>query len=171
MRHTHILLAGACSMLFSTAAMAQTAPDAISPQDKLQLKVLEWLPAKGEYKEWTAVGGEYTVASDNTVSIPFVGAISTAQRSPDEVIAALDAARVPVGRIYSVADIARDAQYLAREMIVQTRTAAGEPLKVPGIVPKMSATPGAIRHPAPRLGEHDTQLGTQGWPRRNEPGA
>ena len=85
MRHTHILLAGACSLLFSTAAMAQTAPDAISPQDKLQLKVLEWLPAKGEYKEWTAVGGEYTVASDNTVSIPFVGAISTALRSPEKL--------------------------------------------------------------------------------------
>ena len=95
----------------------------------------------------------------------------TAQRSPDEVIAALDAARVPVGRIYSVADIARDPQYLAREMIVETRTAQGEPLKVPGVIPRMSATPGAIRHPAPRLGEHDPDLRKRGWPRRDEPGA
>jgi formyl-CoA transferase len=95
----------------------------------------------------------------------------TAQRSPDEVIAALDAARVPVGRIYSVADIARDPQYLAREMIVETRTAQGEPLKVPGVIPRLSATPGAIRHPAPRLGEHDPDLRKRGWPRRDEPGA
>ena len=94
----------------------------------------------------------------------------TSQRSPDEVIAALDAARVPVGRICSVADIARDPQYLAREMILSTRTAAGELLKVPGIVPKLSATPGAIRHPAPRLGEHDCDLARGGWPIPDEGG-
>ena len=92
----------------------------------------------------------------------------TSERSQDEVIAALEAARVPVGRICSVADIARDPQYLAREMILATRTATGEPLRVPGIVPKMSATPGAIRHPAPRLGEHDGDLAGSGWPARQE---
>jgi len=95
----------------------------------------------------------------------------TSRRSSDEVIAALEAARVPVGRIYSVADIARDPQYLAREMILEATTASGESLRVPGIVPRMSATPGAIRHPAPRLGEHDADLARGGWPRRDEPGA
>jgi crotonobetainyl-CoA:carnitine CoA-transferase CaiB-like acyl-CoA transferase len=70
-----------------------------------------------------------------------------------------------------VADIARDPQYLAREMILDVRTAGGESLKVPGIVPKMSATPGAIRHPAPRLGEHGADLGKGGWPPRGEPPA
>ena len=78
----------------------------------------------------------------------------------------LDAANVPVGRIYSVADIARDPQYLAREMIVDTATAAGAALKVPGIVPKLSATPGALAHPAPKLGEHDADLARRGWPER-----
>jgi len=95
----------------------------------------------------------------------------TSQRTPDAVVAALEAARVPVGRISSVADIARDPQYLARGMIVATRTAAGETLKVPGIVPRMSATPGAIRHPAPRLGEHDAELAGGGWPKRDEGGS
>jgi len=91
----------------------------------------------------------------------------TAQRGPDEVIAALEAANVPAGRIYSVADIARDPQYLAREMIVQATCADGTPLRVPGIVPKLSATPGAIRHAAPRLGEHDADLASaRGWPPR-----
>jgi formyl-CoA transferase len=85
-------------------------------------------------------------------------------RTQDEVLAALDAARVPVGRIYSVADIARDPQYLAREMIVQAVAGDGRPLKVPGIVPKLSATPGAIRHAAPKLGEHDADLAQGGWP-------
>ncbi len=79
----------------------------------------------------------------------------------------LDAANVPVGRIYSVADIARDPQYLAREMILETHDADGRPLKVPGVVPKLSATPGALRHPAPRLGQHtDECVGRPGWPAR-----
>jgi len=90
----------------------------------------------------------------------------TVQRTQDEVIAVLDAANVPVGRIYSVADIARDPQYLAREMIVAATTAGGASLKVPGIVPKLSATPGAIAHPAPRLGEHDPDIARRGWPER-----
>jgi len=91
----------------------------------------------------------------------------TVSRSVDEVIAALDAADVPVGRIYSIADIAADPQYLARDMILETRTAGGQALKVPGFVPKLSATPGRIVSPAPRLGEHtDACVGRKGWPKR-----
>ena len=91
----------------------------------------------------------------------------TATRDPAEVLEILDAANVPVGRIYSVADIARDPQYLAREMILETHDADGRPLKVPGVVPKLSATPGALRHPAPRLGQHtDECVGRPGWPAR-----
>jgi formyl-CoA transferase len=51
-------------------------------------------------------------------------------------------------------------------MIVPVMAADGQPLKVPGIVPKLSATPGAIRHAAPRLGEHDADLARGGWPSR-----
>jgi crotonobetainyl-CoA:carnitine CoA-transferase CaiB-like acyl-CoA transferase len=92
----------------------------------------------------------------------------TEQRGIDAVIAALEAAAVPVGRIYTVADIAADPQYRARDMIVQTHDADGRPLKVPGIVPKLSATPGRLRTPAPRLGEHNAGvLGASGWPPRS----
>ena len=53
-------------------------------------------------------------------------------------------------------------------MIVETTDADGRSLKVPGIVPKLSATPGTIRHPAPRLGEHtDDVIGRPGWPARD----
>ncbi|MDZ7592358.1 MAG: CoA transferase [Rubrivivax sp.] len=91
----------------------------------------------------------------------------TLQRPIDDVIATLDAAGVPVGRIYTVADIARDPQYLAREMVVQTADADGRQLLVPGIVPKLAATPGRLRTPAPRLGEHNASvLGQAGWPVR-----
>jgi crotonobetainyl-CoA:carnitine CoA-transferase CaiB-like acyl-CoA transferase len=89
----------------------------------------------------------------------------TSVRSIDEVIQVLEAAGVPVGRIYSVADIANDPQYLARDMIVQTHDAQGRALKVPGIVPKLADTPGRLRTPAPLLGEHtDAVLRSTGWP-------
>ncbi|MEZ5729729.1 MAG: CoA transferase [Burkholderiaceae bacterium] len=91
----------------------------------------------------------------------------TSQRSREQVLETLEGANVPVGRIYSIADIAADPQYRAREMIVETRDADGRPLKVPGIVPKLSATPGRIAHSAPRLGEHNEEcLGATGWPAR-----
>ena len=57
-----------------------------------------------------------------------------------------------------MADIAQDPQYQARGMIVQTADADGRPLKVPGIVPRLSATPGRLRTPAPRLGEHTASV-------------
>jgi formyl-CoA transferase len=89
----------------------------------------------------------------------------TAARPIAEVLHVLEGAGVPVGRIYSVADIAADPQYQAREMIVQTADADGRPLKVPGIVPKLSATPGRLRTPAPKLGQHNTDLTEKGgWP-------
>jgi len=91
----------------------------------------------------------------------------TAGRSVEQAVAALDAAAVPAGRIYTVADIAADAQYQARGMIVQTADARGRPLKVPGIVPKLQATPGRLTTPAPELGQHnDEVLGARGWPPR-----
>ncbi|RQO36870.1 formyl-CoA transferase, partial [Variovorax sp. KBW07] len=90
----------------------------------------------------------------------------TLQRSRDEALAVLDAAGVPAGRIYTVEDIASDPQYLAREMIVEARGSDGIVLKVPGVVPKLSATPGRIAHAAPRLGEHTEDLRGEGWPAR-----
>ena len=90
----------------------------------------------------------------------------TLARPIAEVTTTLEAANVPVGRIYTIADIATDPQYLAREMILETRDADGRSLKVPGIVPKLADTPGRLRTPAPRLGEHTASvLGRPGWPK------
>jgi formyl-CoA transferase len=76
-----------------------------------------------------------------------------AQRGVDEVLAALEAAAVPAGRIYTVADIAADPHYQARGMIDRVRLPDGAELAVPGIVPKLSRTPGAHRRNAPALGQ------------------
>lgn len=76
-----------------------------------------------------------------------------AQRSVDEVLAALDEASVPAGRIYTVADIAADPHYRARGMIQEIGQDDGSVLAIPGIVPKLSLTPGSHRRNAPKLGE------------------
>ncbi|MDT9001734.1 CoA transferase [Paucibacter sp. APW11] len=82
----------------------------------------------------------------------------TVQRRVDEVLATLLAARVPVGRIYTARDIAEDPHYRARQMIETLTLADGLQLDVPGICPKLSDTPGAIRSLAPQLGEHNATL-------------
>ncbi|WP_394791752.1 CaiB/BaiF CoA transferase family protein [Rhodoferax sp.] len=76
----------------------------------------------------------------------------TAGRTVEAVITALLAADVPVGRVYTAKDISEDPHYRARDMLLQQTTRDGDTLEVPGIVPKLSATPGAIRSAAPHLG-------------------
>jgi formyl-CoA transferase len=77
----------------------------------------------------------------------------TASRSVAEVLSALNEAHVPAGKVYTARDIAEDPHYRARDMILTQRTREGYELEVPGIVPKLMGTPGAIRSAAPRLGE------------------
>lgn len=71
----------------------------------------------------------------------------------DEVLAALDKVSVPAGRIYTVADIAADPHYQARGMLDEVRMDDGSLLAVPGIVPKLSRTPGGHRRNAPQIGQ------------------
>ena len=77
----------------------------------------------------------------------------TQQREVDAVLAALTAADVPVGKVYTAADIAADPHYQARDMLLEQTTREGRRLTVPGVVPKLLGTPGRLRRPAPRLGE------------------
>ena len=76
----------------------------------------------------------------------------TAARTAAEVSRVLEEAEVPFGPVYSIADIAADPQYRAREMILDVPHPAFGRLTMPGVVPKLSATPGVVRWPAPPLG-------------------
>jgi crotonobetainyl-CoA:carnitine CoA-transferase CaiB-like acyl-CoA transferase len=78
----------------------------------------------------------------------------TSHHSMDDVLATLEREEVPSGRIYSVADIVGDAHYQARDMILQADLPGGASVKMPGIVPKLSDTPGEVRWQGPALGEH-----------------
>ena len=82
----------------------------------------------------------------------------TAQHSLDDVLAAMNAAGVPAGKSYDAADIANDPHYQAREMILNATLADGSVVQVPGIVPKLSKTPGQSTRSAPELGQHTTEI-------------
>ena len=73
----------------------------------------------------------------------------TSRRTVDEVLAVLNDASVPVGRIYNAKDIAQDPHYRARDMILPVTTHDGLTVEVPGIVPKLSRTPGPSCAAAP----------------------
>jgi crotonobetainyl-CoA:carnitine CoA-transferase CaiB-like acyl-CoA transferase len=81
----------------------------------------------------------------------------------DAVLKALEQAEVPAGRIYNVADIVADPHYQARNMILDAELPGGATVKMPGIVPKLSETPGSVNWQGPALGQHtDSVLGELG---------
>ncbi|MDD1964021.1 CoA transferase [Pseudomonas putida] len=82
----------------------------------------------------------------------------TAERSLDEVLAGLKDANIPSGKIYDAADIAADPHYQARDMLLCSELDDGTPVILPGIVPKLDATPGSVRSRAPTLGQHTEQV-------------
>lgn len=108
--------------------------------------------------------GNDSSLKDNAGRVVRVGEIDqaigdwAALRSVAEVLTVLDAAAVPAGRIYTIADIAADPHYQARDMLQPIQLADGSRLTIPGIVPKLSRTPGAHRRNAPALGEDNEAI-------------
>ncbi|MDQ2695240.1 MAG: CoA transferase [Pseudomonadota bacterium] len=88
------------------------------------------------------------------------GAISewTGRHDLEQVLKALEAADVPSGRIYTAADIYHDPHYRARDMIQPFALPDGKPIDLPGIVPRLSATPGQTRWLGPALGQHTAEV-------------
>ncbi|CAB3696849.1 MULTISPECIES: CaiB/BaiF CoA transferase family protein [Achromobacter] len=82
----------------------------------------------------------------------------TGQHPLDLVLERLNDGQIPAGKIYDVADIAADPHYQARGMILDGTLPDGTPVQVPGIVPKLSETPGEVRSPAPALGQDTDQV-------------
>lgn len=92
----------------------------------------------------------------------------TQTRSIVEVLDTLGDARVPAGRVYTARDIYEDPHYRARDMILMQHTRDGDDIAVPGIVPKLSGTPGTLRSSAPHLGDDtDSVLQLMGLSQEN----
>lgn len=81
-----------------------------------------------------------------------------AARDGDSVLAALEVAEVPASSVYSVADMFRDAQFAARGMLEKASLPDGTPMCIPGIVPRLTETPGSTEWLGPGLGEHTDEL-------------
>lgn len=85
----------------------------------------------------------------------------TAQHPLQDVLVTMTEAGVPAGKVYDAADIAHDPHYRAREMIIDATLPDGSIVQVPGIVPKLSQTPGQISREAPALGQHNAEILTE----------
>ncbi len=79
-------------------------------------------------------------------------------RTTEEILRVLDEADVPVGPIYSVEDIVEDEQYDAREMLLEVEIEGIGRVKMPGLVPKLSATPGRVEWYGGPLGSHNEEV-------------
>lgn len=82
----------------------------------------------------------------------------TAANDLDAVLDALNDASVPCGRIYTAEDIMNDAHFQARDMLQKHSLPDGSEICLPGIVPKLSETPGRTRWVGPKLGEHTEEI-------------
>ena len=78
--------------------------------------------------------------------------------STTKALEVLDSAAVPAGRIYTVADIASDPHYKARENIQTIQMKDGSTVDVPGVIPKLSRTPGSIKTLAPDIGQNTDEI-------------
>lgn len=81
-----------------------------------------------------------------------------ATRAHDEALAIMRDSGATVGPIYSIADASTDPHFTEREVIVSLDDEDHGTLPMHNIVPRLSATPGTFRRPAPGLGEHTTEV-------------
>lgn len=82
----------------------------------------------------------------------------TADRGTDEVLDILHEAGVPAGRIYTARDMFDDPHFAARDAIVRLAHPDFGEIPMAGVVPKLSDSPGAVRHAGPELGEHNSDI-------------
>lgn len=110
----------------------------------------EWLADDSPYRTHLGRGAAQTELDEAI-------ATWTSGYPADQLLALLADAGVPSGRIYTARDILSDPHYKAREMIVDVPEPGlgGETVPMPGVVPKLSATPGTLTRGAPLLGEHN----------------
>lgn len=84
-----------------------------------------------------------------------------ARHDSKEIIAILDKANVPCATVYTAADILSDEHYHARSMIERHTLPDGATAHIPGVIPKLSATPGKTRWLGPDLGAHNEEILTE----------
>ena len=92
--------------------------------------------------------GEHQEAIDELV------AAWTRQHDAQHVVDLLAEAGVPAGLVYRAPDMLEDPHFQAREAIVEVPDHHGTPLPMQNVFPRLSNSPGCVRHVGPTLGEH-----------------
>jgi crotonobetainyl-CoA:carnitine CoA-transferase CaiB-like acyl-CoA transferase len=82
----------------------------------------------------------------------------TLSQTYDEAYAAMLEAEVPCGPVYSIADIVKDEQYIARGLFEEVEIEPGDTVKIPAVLPKLTETPGGTDWIGPKLGEHNEEI-------------
>ncbi len=80
------------------------------------------------------------------------------ERTADEVLDRFAEHEAAVAPVYSIAEIFEDSQYRARETIIEVEHDRLGPVKIQNVVPRLSRTPGAIRHLGAELGAHNEEI-------------
>jgi len=100
---------------------------------------------------------------ENALELDAIIAAFIGTRTQAENVAFFEVAQVTIGPVYDIAQIMDDPHFAARDIVVALPDEAMGALPMHNVVPRMSVTAGAIRTPAPRLGEHnDDVLGSLG---------
>jgi formyl-CoA transferase/succinyl-CoA--D-citramalate CoA-transferase len=113
--------------------------------------------------DWVAAGGPYAThlgRGERQAELDAELCAWTVTLDSGELLKRLAAGGIPGGRIFTARDIAADEHYAARDMILEIPepTLAGETVREPGVVPKLTGTPGRVRRGSPRLGEHNDEI-------------
>ena len=98
------------------------------------------------------------VRAENREAIDAIVSDWTAGYELSDLLPRVEAATIPAGPVFSIADIVDDQHFRARDMLLSLHDRVLGELKVPGIVPKLSATPGAARWLGPDIGAHNQQV-------------
>jgi crotonobetainyl-CoA:carnitine CoA-transferase CaiB-like acyl-CoA transferase len=122
----------------STGTMARRVFEVIGRADMIEDERFRTNAARVEHRAFV----------DQAVGAWFAG------KTRDEALAAMRAAQVTVGPVYTIADAVADDHFREREIIVEAADAELGSVPMHNMVPRLSRTPGAWRRPAPRLGEH-----------------
>jgi len=79
----------------------------------------------------------------------------------EELLQKLTNLGVPAGKIYRAPDMLEDEQFKARDTIINVTNKTFGTLKMQGVFPRLSATPGSVRWTGPELGEHNAEVYSQ----------
>ncbi len=98
------------------------------------------------------------VRAENREAIDAIVADWTATYELSTLLPLVEAATIPAGPVYSIADIVQDPHFAARDMLVSLHDRVLGEIRMPGIVPKLSETPGEARWSGPAIGEHNHEV-------------